>query len=121
MKLIFKVNGADFLIEKDPSVIPQIGWTFKVFGKTFKVEDVELDYSLTKEENILIIHLENDLSSKSKKKKVQVVKVWKQNENSLTVNKVYEVIAENNGYFSITDDKGKIKKYQNENYQFRHL
>lgn len=121
MKLIFKVNGSDFLIENNPSVIPQIGWIFKVFGKIFKVDGVELDYDLPKEENILIIHLENDLSSKSKKKQVQVKKVWKQNENSLTIHKVYEVIAENKGYFSIMDDKGKLKKYQDDNLQFRHL
>lgn len=59
--------------------------------------------------------------------KVKVVKVWKQNQNSLTLDKEYEVeevIEHNyseNKEIVITDDKGVKKKYNFDNSQFIYI
>ena len=56
---------------------------------------------------------------------VKCVRVWGQNVNSLTLGKVYEVVKvkEYSNYknFFIYDDKGKLKKYDWQNSQFKFI
>lgn len=121
MKLIFKINGSDFLIEIEPNVIPQLGWKIKRFDKLYTVDGIELDYDLPKEDEKIIIHLKSDSLENVKmlKDQVKVIKVWQQNINSLTLHKIYNLEEKTDSHFSIIDDKGVRKKYKIDNFQFK--
>lgn len=127
MKLIFKIGGSDYFTEKETFAVPQIGWTVKIYEKRFRVENITRDYDRPEDDEALIIDLVNleviqpkpsaDLNT------VTVERVWKQNANSLSAGKSYEVIQRiDRGHgekFAILDDNGKLKWYKSDNLQFK--
>lgn len=128
MKLIFKIGGSDYFTEKETFAAPQIGWTVKIYGKRFRVENITRDYDRPDDDEALIIDLVNLELVQPKPsedfKIVTVSRVWAQNRNSLTLGKSYEVVQRldkgNGENFAIIDDKGKLKWYKTDNLQFKH-
>lgn len=114
MKVIFKVDGANLTAEKPADYTPQIGWTVIRHGRSYLIEDIELD--LDSEEQQIFVHLKQVKTNG--KKEIRCSEVWGQSHDSLSVNKVYEIIKENETYFYILDDKGKKKRYKHGNTQF---
>lgn len=119
MKLIFKIGKADFLVENSPNFIPQIGYTVKIFDKLYNVDSILIDYDAPKEDETIIIQLSSLEAVKPSLNTVTVRRLWKQNANSLTLFKSYEVVQRLETKFCIVDDNGKLKWFKNDNLQFK--
>jgi len=121
MKIIFKCNGGNVMRENNAATIPQAGWIVKLLGSTYMVVEIYNDYDVPKEEEEIEVRVIPVTDTKTAKKQVQVIKVWKQNADSLTADKIYDIVRETEKDFTIVDDEGREKKYKHENFQFRRI
>ena len=123
MRVIYRsIEGSDIFVEYNPVVYPQMKQRIKIFNENYSVFDIFEDKDLSIEYSELIITLsifkEPNITTD---KQVQVIKVWEQNEESLTINRHYSIIRETERNFTIIDDLGRQKRYKHDNSQFKKI
>lgn len=117
MKIIYEVDGSPELKDDKATCVPQ--HQVRIRGVLLNVINTISLCDVPEETYIVQCEMPKEAIPTGTPVKV-CRKVWAQNAESLTVGKEYPVLFQEEECFIIKDDKGREKRYLNDNKQFYH-
>lgn len=129
MRIKYRINGSNLFRDNSPGITFHKGMKVIINSKTYEIDELTLDYHCEDPaEGIeLIADLKNpeqkELAESKNRKFTKCIHVWDRSKHHLTLDKVYEIIRDNDRTFTIIDDKGNQRDftYSRNNTQFQFI